>query len=269
MPNDTYYCASFKQNLRGLINIAHSDSRLNVNHFRFRIDLAAGLGLDAAHFYATALLAPMPDRDLKLNSLPRHSKTSSQFILEEHGHCEVPAGCGGVVLRWRNPNDGIPLQIWPYAAGKFEMFLDGVTPSSGRPVVPWGRHVWSFAISEINPERAALMCAAIYDEKVARIKTTGPSVEPVAIVSKPDGTWKYTISEPPDSKWMTLDYDDSSWLALLPKEIDPAALERTNRDSYRIRKLQGLGAEPLGVVESGTKFWIRKAFSLEANKPSP
>jgi len=138
--------------------------------------------------------------------LPRHSKTSPHLILEEHGHCEVPAGCGGVVLRWRNPNDGIPLQIWLYAAGKSELFLDGITPSSGRPIVPWGGHLWSLAISEINPERAALMFAAFYDEGKSRIKITGPSVEPVAILSKPDGTWRYTVSEPSDPMWMNLDW---------------------------------------------------------------
>jgi hypothetical protein len=210
----------------------------------------------------------MPDRDLKLNSLPRYSKTSPQLILEEHGHCEVPAGCGGVVLRWRNPNDGIPLQIWPYAAGKFEMFLDGVTPSSGRPTVSWGSHVWSFVISEINPERAALMFAALYDEQVAQIKTTGPSVEPVTVLSKSDGSWKYTISEPSDSRWRNLDYDDSAWLPMTPKEVDPAAVERTHKDSYRIRRIQGFGAEPLGITQSGTKFWIRKTFTLERKTPS-
>jgi hypothetical protein len=31
------------------------------------------------------------DRDLKLNSLSRYSKESPLLILEEHGHCEVPA----------------------------------------------------------------------------------------------------------------------------------------------------------------------------------
>jgi sulfatase modifying factor 1 len=28
-------------------------------------------------------------------------------VLEAHSHCEVPAGCGGVVLQWRNPSAGL------------------------------------------------------------------------------------------------------------------------------------------------------------------
>jgi hypothetical protein len=43
-----------------------------------------------------------------LNSLDRFRKHPGQLVLEEHGHCEVPAGCGGVVLRWRNPNPSPP-----------------------------------------------------------------------------------------------------------------------------------------------------------------
>jgi hypothetical protein len=31
------------------------------------------------------------DRDLKLNSIDRYVKSSPRFVLEEHGHCEVPA----------------------------------------------------------------------------------------------------------------------------------------------------------------------------------
>jgi hypothetical protein len=226
----------------------------------------------------------MPDRDLKLNSLPRFSKKSSQFILEEHSHCEVPAGCGGVVLRWRNPNQGIPLQTWVYTTAKCEMFLDGVMLSSARPIIPWGQHVWGFTISETNPEYAVLMFAASYGDKEMHIKSTGPSVDPISFLSKPDGSWKYSMSEPANSDWMSPDYDDSQWLPMVPKEINPASLEKTSKDGYRIKKLQGFGAESLGIAELGassgfvksllwkrspamTKLWVRQVFSVEA-KPS-
>jgi hypothetical protein len=45
----------------------------------------------------------MPSDDVRLNSLDAFTKKSPRFILEEHGGGEVPAGCGGVVLRWINP----------------------------------------------------------------------------------------------------------------------------------------------------------------------
>lgn len=43
-----------------------------------------------------------------LNSIDRFRKRPQRFVLEEHGHCEIPAGCGGVVLRWRNPQAAVP-----------------------------------------------------------------------------------------------------------------------------------------------------------------
>ncbi len=47
--------------------------------------------------------------ELKLNTIGRFVKRSPCLALEQHNHCEVPAGCGGVVLRWFNPSRGIPI----------------------------------------------------------------------------------------------------------------------------------------------------------------
>jgi hypothetical protein len=74
----------------------------------------------------------MPD-ELRLNSLSRYSKQSDEYTLEVHSHCEVPAGCGGVVLRWRNPRLSIPIEIWTYTTGEAQLFLDGNVPASARP----------------------------------------------------------------------------------------------------------------------------------------
>ena len=35
------------------------------------------------------------NKDLKLNRMGKKG-----LVLEEYSHCEVPAGCGGVVIRW-------------------------------------------------------------------------------------------------------------------------------------------------------------------------
>src|SRR5262249_6025263 len=102
---------------------------------------------------------PVDERELKLNSLARYSKTSPLFILEEHGHCEVPAGCGGVVLRWRNPQRGVPVTMWLYAGGGCRVYLDGKVTTSGRPVVPFGEHVLAFAATGVDPAYPVLTFA--------------------------------------------------------------------------------------------------------------
>ena len=80
----------------------------------------------------------MADRDLKLNSLARYAKRSPDLILEELSQCEIPAGCGGVVLRWWNPKQGVPVTIWVHSQGGREMGLDGRPVSSGVPLVTFG-----------------------------------------------------------------------------------------------------------------------------------
>src|SRR5512146_292422 len=98
----------------------------------------------------------MPDDDLRLNALSRYSKHSSEYVLEVHSHCEVPAGCGGVVLRWRNPRDAIPVEIRAYTAGDAQCFLDGSPPTSARPLVPYGEHVLAWTITGFDPSAPVL-----------------------------------------------------------------------------------------------------------------
>src|ERR1051326_7922597 len=98
----------------------------------------------------------MADRELKLNSLGRYGKNASRLILEEHSHCEVPAGCGGVVLRWRNPNSGLLFILHFFGTGKLTILLDGKVLTSARPLISFGEHVLSFAFTDMIPGSAAM-----------------------------------------------------------------------------------------------------------------
>ena len=87
----------------------------------------------------------MSDRDdLRLNELQRYRKTSSRLALEVHSHCEVPAGCGGVVLRWRRPGAPVGISLLSYVSGSLEGGVGGSTHQGlfmGLEVGlrPWGR----------------------------------------------------------------------------------------------------------------------------------
>ena len=67
-----------------------------------------------------------------LNSIDRFRKRPERIVLEEHGHCEIPAGCGGVVLRWRNPQTAVPVTIHLYTPAKIACFIDGAPLQTGR-----------------------------------------------------------------------------------------------------------------------------------------
>ena len=54
------------------------------------------------------VIAMTDDDDLRVNTLHRFAKHSPTLILHEYSSCEVPAGCGGVVMRWIAPDQDAP-----------------------------------------------------------------------------------------------------------------------------------------------------------------
>ena len=209
----------------------------------------------------------MTKRELKLNSLARYSKKSPQFVLEEHGNCEVPAGCGGVVLRWMNPHRAIPLQVWLLTNGKTTLNLDGKPIESGRPMVEYGEHVFGFRVSHPDSASGVLMFAGIYDQAgVATDVAVSRKISyKVHILSAADGSWKYTTDEPKDDSWLTLDFDDSNWKPMIQRDYRQPQDKGPER--YRFDKLTAFGARSLGVSEKAERLWIRKVFSL--SRPDP
>jgi hypothetical protein len=201
----------------------------------------------------------MPDDELRLNSLSRYSKQSAEYTLEVHSHCEVPAGCGGVVLRWRNPRLSIPIEIWAYTTGEAQLFLDGAVPASARPLVPYGDHVLSWIITGFDPAGIVLACSATYGEmrRPTLVRVTPPTGQSVSILSAPDGTWRYTFTPPPGT-WTRPDFDDSVWESMVAHSLS----EGESKEHYRLRVVHTLGAQPLGVEGSGHTVWIRRQFSL-------
>jgi hypothetical protein len=203
----------------------------------------------------------MAKRDLKLNSLSRYSKTSPNFVLEEHAHCEVPAGCGGVVLRWTNPDRAVPVELWFFTTGHAKVYIDGAPPKSGRPMIKYGNHVIACDVSQFAAESALLIFAGVYDEdKNVLTKVTPKTGNKIYILSSDDGSWKYTTEKPRDDVWMRPGYDDSDWLTMLSRELP--RVEKDWRISYRVEKATRFGAVALGISTSAAHVWIRKAFSL-------
>src|SRR6516225_2573710 len=96
--------------------------------------------------------------DLRLNELERFRKTSSRLALEAHSHCEVPAGCGGVVLRWTRPGAPLGVAFSKYFAQPVDdLSLDGKKLAEQRAPVTPGTHVVSFTIDAAGEEGFVLM----------------------------------------------------------------------------------------------------------------
>jgi hypothetical protein len=209
----------------------------------------------------------MADRDLKLNSLSRYSKESPLLILEEHGHCEIPAGCGGVVLRWRDPREGVPLVMRMYAEGECTVLLDGQAPPAARTVVPYGDHVLGFVVSGFDPAYLVLLFRLANDPPSRRVSRPDA---PFQVATAADGTWRYTVDGPTDDAWTRPGFDDSGWAGLVHRP-DRRPPDDPGRDlgAYRVDRLTRDGAVGLGLPGGAGEatpptVWIRRAVTIGA-----
>jgi hypothetical protein len=217
----------------------------------------------------------------RLNSLDRFRKQSERLILEQHSHCEVPAGCGGVVLRWRNPMALRSVVIWVYTAGPAACFLDGAGVETGHIDLAPGPHVLAVALDKVDLSAALLMAAVIpAADDVWKPSTTGPSEPPWKLVTGAGGSWKFTL-QPPGEGWNTSPFDDSTWTALV--KVPTPSLNPTDQGGYACRTCAEHGAKCLGLPDtlrrplaggvqsaaanlSPRNVWIRKVFELPAPK---
>jgi hypothetical protein len=200
----------------------------------------------------------MDERELRLNSL-RLDKQSSRLVLEEHSHCEIPAGCGGVVLRWRR-RSSIPVLLWLHVAGEVQAFLDGAAQASARPLVEPGEHVLALRIASAAPASGAgfLVVAGVHDP-TARATFAQPKDMVVLFRTAPDGTWRFTTSGPRDESWTQPGFDDSGWRAMVAR---PLASTDEAGSKYRLDRLEKLGAGPLGIDERVSPIWVRRKFAI-------
>ncbi len=215
----------------------------------------------------------MPDRDLRLNSVSRYSKESSRLVLEEHSHCEIPAGCGGVVLRWFNPHRALPVHFRMYVNGEVKFALDGNPSDFARPLVDYGEHVLSFVVSGFDTRAGILMFAATVESKAVGQQNAPARHE---VLSDADGSWKYTLNAPSDDSWMATGFDDTDWRPLVLKPV-PKPETKPNEysvDTFWHEKMLELDAKGLGIEDakwtsrlfgrgpSSDQIWIRKVFNL-------
>ena len=223
----------------------------------------------------------MSDQDLKLNGLSRYAKQSPRLVLEEYSHCEVPAGCGGVVLRWRNPDQPIPMVVRFFSGnGRLDyQGLDGADMHF-RPklFVPYGAHALTFIIRDVDPKFAIVLLAAKLDEQYARIlQPEGDTT----LLSLPDGTWKYILEAPDGDAWQQADFDDHDWLPMTEKRINARSKQYGSDIGYWTQDKLDLGAKPLGIDMRSSlmrrvrarlgkhatlpAIYIRKTFTLQKN----
>jgi hypothetical protein len=203
----------------------------------------------------------------KLNSLDRFRKRSPRLLLEEHAGCEVPAGCGGLVMRWRNPLKTRPLRIHLYTPTEIKAWMDGEEMSAGRLDLPPGRHVLALKVGKVDRSAGLLMAVLRHDPAERALKGASASLVelPLCVLSAGDGSWRFRLKQPAKG-WQGLDFDDSGWDALVDRPIPE--VDWSERNGYQWHmchqdKAGGLGVPGLleGAPPRGP-VWVRKVFEI-------
>lgn len=181
--------------------------------------------------------------ELEINTLHRFAKHSPGLILEQHSACEVPAGCGGIVMRWVNPARQAYLLFTLVNAGKAHLYLDGREVHSAAFTVPVGPHVLAL---HLESSASFILSAERDPEPQARL----------LFCSLADDSWRATDQTPPDN-WNQPDFS-ADWPALQECEATPEVQQR-----WGYPRLTQTGARSLGRPGAGP-LWVRKHFELTA-----
>ena len=201
----------------------------------------------------------MSDDDPELNSLERYTKRSPKLVLEEHSHCEVPAGCGGVVLRWIHGERELPIHLQLYTRSKERVLtVDGVRPTTSRPLLARGDHVLALRVPSV-PGEGALMFVGRYVEDHAR-RVSRPLGVRFSFASAADGTWRATTAKPADERWRDDPFDDSAWHALV--EVPMAPVDERSGDGWYVKTLRSEGAVAVGLPNWRGPLWVRRRFRI-------
>lgn len=193
------------------------------------------------------------DDDLRLNTLHRFAKRSSRLVLEEHSHCEVPAGCGGVVLRWVNPDAGTPLLLHTFG-GEIEAAIDGVPVNGARAQAAGGARLLAVRLRVDRP--TPFLFVATLDAP-----DENSDNQSALFASVDDGSWLATTVAPAGSEWMTEPFDDAGWRPLGRSALGADAPPEEMR--WRFDRIVTLGAIPLELPSGAREVWIRKRFRVE------
>jgi hypothetical protein len=212
------------------------------------------LGAGSARRSKRVSCSPMAgdDDDLRLNTLNRFAKRSPRLTLEEYSSCEVPAGCGGVVLRWVNLDKGRQVLVSCALGGDKPAALaqiDGGPLESARAMLAYGPHMLGLDIAAGSAPRGLFVVVRL-------VAPPARGQRPLA-ASSPGRRWEVAAREP-GVGWCSPDAGADAAFARA-RAAPPAALEPLV--DWRVQSFEREGATAL-LLPPG-RCWVRHRFEVQ------
>ncbi|HWO18864.1 MAG TPA: hypothetical protein VNO30_08810 [Kofleriaceae bacterium] len=190
------------------------------------------------------------DDDLRLNTLHRFAKHSPRLVLHEYAHCEIPAGCGGMVMRWYDPASGAPALVRVSAHdAAATCWLDGEPLSSSIAQLRAGPHSLAVHLRRERPGVQPFVIGAMYEAD-----------EDTDVISPGASRWRCTDVAPPEG-WTAPGFDDAAWRDV-PRLPAGRLAELEQWQRYTFDEAAGHG-RPVFALET-EELWLRVAFVAPA-----
>ena len=198
--------------------------------------------------------------EIDINSVERFSKQSKKLILEELNRCEVPAGCGGVVLRWLSLEHGLSVgfRIRHFDA-ESQVYCNGQYLPNCCTNLPFSPGVLAIHIEKRVDDFDWFSVVANHTS-YTREAQHGETIPELSLSD--DGTWKFT-TEPPTENWTEIEFNDSSWETMEEAKSNFDSVPE-NRE-WLFRRLNEDNTPRLSIPRA--EVWIRKHFDLTTYLP--
>jgi hypothetical protein len=208
------------------------------------------------------------DDDLRLNTLHRFSKQSPRMTLQEYSHCEVPAGCGGVVLRWVAAGAGTPIRVGVAVLGEAEVWLDGTLLPGGHTRLVTGQHVLAIHVTKLGRlvwedgrpwTHRPIPCAIHVDTDPGPRRAN----QAVSLLERVRVDARRITYETPSADFFEPAFDDRGWSELeIASGLDPFALSQSLAWRYQHLHERGVTLAALGTPgDDRDEAWIRLRFT--------
>ncbi|MDC0741686.1 hypothetical protein [Polyangium mundeleinium] len=200
-------------------------------------------------------------REVQVNAVSRYEKSSGRLVLEEYSSCEVPAGCGGAILRWIDPHEALPLHLWLWTTGQADLFFDGAPFTSSRVDARAGSHVLALYVrpKEDLPPQLALSFGYSDDAKGATDPARSRSIgRKIQALSGAGAVMVGSTKQPRGDGWRLPGFDDGRWQPL----VRMSAATKEPKKDWHLKQVQETGACIVGLPGHTGPLWVRCSFEL-------
>ncbi len=186
------------------------------------------------------------DDDLRLNTLHRFAKHSPRLVLHEYSHCEVPAGCGGVVLQWYDPAAGSPAMVRVAGDGvEGDCWLDGAPLASSLARLRAGPRLLAVHVRRKEPGARPFTVGMVYDGD-----------DDTELLGGGRATWRAALAPPPEG-WTAPGFDDGAW-ADAPRAPEELIGAQGRWVQHLCSEAAAEGRPALAIERD--ELWLRVAF---------